>query len=88
MDFRINDVNILFSQKDTGEGGHYGMGYDIEDTDLTMHQIDGIQYLVYKRRYNIVEVDWFMHGKVFNITGNLPVEEALSLARSVEIYKP
>ncbi len=88
MDFRDGDRDIVFTQEDTGEGGYYGKGYDVEDTEVTLQQVNGIQYLVYKRRYNIIEVDWHMHKKAFNITGNMSADEALSLAQSVEIYKP
>lgn len=88
LDFRVNDTDIIFSQEDIGKDGSYGTGYDVEDTDLTWCQIDGIQFLVYQQRYSIVKVEWIMDDKAFSITGNMPVEETLSLAQSVKIYKP
>jgi len=86
LDFLLDRQNILVTQDDIiGEGG-MGIGYGA-DAEINFHRLDGVEYMTAELRYGIVNVKWCDNNKLFDLTGNLSVDEALSIARSLEPYK-
>lgn len=65
-----------------GEGS-VGMGFGA-DTEVNFHRLDGVEYMILEHRYGVVSVNWNKEHKLFELTSNLPVEDALAIARSVE----
>ncbi len=82
MDFSYDGYDILLSQQDIVGEGSMGMGFGA-DTEISFHRLDEVEYMVAKYRYGIVGVKWNKERKFFELTSNLPVDEALALARSV-----
>ncbi len=87
MDFLFDGCNILFTQDDIIGQGAAGVGYGA-DAEIDFHRLDGVEYMTAKLRYGIVNVKWSNNEKLFDLMCNLSVEEALSVARSLEPYNP
>ena len=85
LDFLANEHNILFQQEDIVGKGAAGVGYG-SDAEVYFRRLGGIEYMVAELRYGIVNVRWTKENKLFELTCNLPVEEALSTAQSVDPY--
>ena len=85
MDFSYDGYDILLSQRDIVGEGSMGMGFGA-DTVISFHRLDGVEYMVAEYRYGIVGVKWNKERKFFELTSNLPVDEALALAQSVQQY--
>ena len=85
MDFSDDGYDILLSQRDILGEGSMGMGFGA-DTVISFHRLDGVEYMVAEYRYGIVGVKWNKERKFFELTSNLPVDEALALAQSVQPY--
>ncbi|MDO9535376.1 MAG: hypothetical protein Q7J85_08610 [Bacillota bacterium] len=86
MDFYVGHQDILFRQRNAGEKGGVGMGFGA-GTEVSLHRIDGVEYMVVEHRYGIVGVKWMKDGYFFELDVNSTVEEALSLAQSVKPYE-
>ena len=85
LDFLANEHNILFQQEDIVGKGAAGVGYG-SDAEVYFRRLGGIEYMVAELRYGIVNVRWTKENKLFELTCDLPVEEALSTAQSVDPY--
>jgi hypothetical protein len=85
MDFSREKQNITFWQEGPIKSGASGRGYG-PDTEISFHRLDGVEYMAAELRYGIVKVTWMKDDMLFELTGNMTVEEALLLARSVEPY--
>ena len=85
MDFSVDGYDILLNQRDILGEGSMGMGFGA-DTEISFHRLNGVEYMVTEHRYGIVGVKWNKEHKLFELTSNLPVEDALALARSVAPY--
>lgn len=85
MDYSVDGYDILFIQRDIMGKGSMGMGFGA-DTEISFHRLDGVEYIVTEHRYGIVGVKWNKEQKLFELTSNLPVEDALEMARSVAPY--
>ncbi len=86
LDFLLDRKNILITQDDIIGEGAAGIGYG-SDAKIDFHRLDGVEYMTAELRYGIVNVKWCDNDKLFDLTGNLSVDEALSIARSLEPYK-
>ncbi len=87
LDFSVDRYDILLRQQDILGEGAAGMGFGA-DTEISFHRLDGVEYMVTEHRYGIVGVNWNKDHKLFDLTSNLPVEEALAVAQSVQPYIP
>jgi len=87
MDFLLDRRNVLFRQDDILGQGAAGRGYGA-DTEISFHRIDNVEYMVAELRYGIVNVNWVKNNKLFELTCNLTVDEALLLAQCIEPYNP
>ena len=85
LDFLVERHNILLRQQDILEQGTMAVAYG-DDAEVSFHQLEGVEYMVAELRYGIVSVRWTRDSKLFELTGNLTVEEALSVAQSVVSY--
>lgn len=85
MDFSVEGYDILLHQRDILGEGSMGMGFGA-DTEISFHRLNGVEYMVTEHRYGIVGVKWNKEHKLFELTSNLSVEDALALARSVAPY--
>jgi hypothetical protein len=85
LDFLVDRHNILFQQEDIVGKGAAGVGYG-NDAEVYFRRLEGVEYMVAELRYGIVNVRWTKENKLFELTCNLPVEEALSTAQSVDPY--
>ena len=85
LDFLVNGHNILFRQEDIMGEGAAGVGYG-SDAEVYFRRLEGIEYMIAELRYGIVNARWTKENKLFELTCNLPVEEALSTAQSVDPY--
>ncbi|NLL22023.1 MAG: hypothetical protein GX263_09850 [Firmicutes bacterium] len=85
LDFLVDRHNILFQQEDIVGKGAAGVGYG-NDAEVYFRRLEGVEYMVAELRYGIVNVRWTKENKLFELTCNLPVEEALSTAQSVNPY--
>jgi hypothetical protein len=85
LDFLINGHNILFQQEDIVGEGAASVGYG-SDAKVYFRRLKGVEYMVAELRYGIISVRWTKENKLFELTCNLPVEEALSTAQSVDPY--
>ncbi|SDB53315.1 protein of unknown function [Ruminococcaceae bacterium FB2012] len=58
-----------------------------EGTKITMVQDGGIQYMIgeFGETADYTTVVWYQHGYVFFLSGNLPKEEYLNLAKTLKI---
>jgi hypothetical protein len=65
--------------------GATDVGYG-SDAEVYFRRLEGVEYMVAELRYGIVNVRWTKENKLFELTCNLPVEEALSTAQSVDPY--
>jgi hypothetical protein len=87
MDFHYKRADILLSQRDILGEVAAGIGYG-PDTEVSFHRLDGVEYMVAELRYGMVDIKWSKDKKLFDMTSNLTVEEALSVAQSVSPYQP
>ena len=87
MDFSIENQDIMLRQRYAGERGSVGMAFGA-DAEVTLHRIDGVEYMVVEHRYGLVGVKWMKDGYYFDLDGNLTVEDALLIAQSVQPYLP
>lgn len=85
LDFLVDRHNILFRQEDIVGKGAAGVGYG-SDAEVYFRRLEGVEYMVAELRYGIANVRWTKENKLFELTCNLPVEEALSTAQSVDLY--
>lgn len=85
LDFLVDRHNILFQQEDILGKGAAGVGYG-SDAEVYFRRLEGVEYMVAELRYGIVNVKWTKENKLFELTCNLPVEDALSVAQSVVPY--
>jgi len=87
MDFLIDRRNVLFRQNDIIGQGAVGRGYG-SDTEISFHRINGVEYMVAELRYGLVNINWNKDNKLFELTCNITVDEALLLAQFIEPYQP
>ena len=86
LDFLVNEHHILFRQEDIAGKGAAGVGYG-SDATVYFRRLEGVEYMIAELRYGIVNVRWTKENKLFELTCNLPVEEALSTVQSVDPYR-
>ncbi len=87
LDFLVDRHNILLRQEDILGEGAAGIGYG-PDTEISFHRLDDVEYMVAELRYGLVTVRWLKDNKNFELTCNLSVEDALTVAQSVSPYSP
>jgi hypothetical protein len=85
LDFLVDRHNILFQQEDILGKGAAAVAYG-GDEEVYFRRLEGVEYMVAELRYGIVNIRWTKESKLFELTCNLPVEEALSVAQSVVPY--
>jgi len=85
LDFLVDRHNILFQQEDVLGEGAATVAYG-DDAEVYFRRLEGVEYMVAELRYGIVNIRWTKESKLFELTCNLPVEEALSVAQSVSPY--
>lgn len=82
LDFLAEGHNILLQQQDIRGQGTMSVAYG-DDAQVSFHRLEGVEYMAALCRYGIVNVRWTAENKLFDLTGNLTVEEALAVAQSV-----
>ena len=78
--------NILLQQRDILGQGTMSVAYG-DDAEVSLHRMEGVEYMAAELRYGIVNVRWTKENKLFDLTCNLTVAEALSVAQSVVSYE-
>ena len=64
--------------------GNYLIGFDTEEYTSETININGIEYTYYKSNDNKNSLIWNYGGYVYRVTGNIPFEEAINIAESIE----
>ena len=86
LDFLVDRHNILLQQQDILGQGTMSVAYG-DDAEVSLHRMEGVEYMAAELRYGIVNVRWTKENKLFDLTCNLTVAEALSVAQSVVSYE-
>ncbi|MBS4032311.1 MAG: DUF4367 domain-containing protein [Clostridiales bacterium] len=79
-------IDFYLTQKTVTEDAGFGFGYDEQDVEVIFLHENGIEYMFLLGRYNIITAHWFQHGRKFTLYGNLTVDQAMTLIRSIRQY--
>ena len=86
-DLLINNSSITFMQRDLSDKKNIGKTYDVDDTEVYFERTDGIEYMISRQRFDVVEIEWIYENKLFKISSTLDVERMLEMAQSVIVFR-
>ncbi|MBS3902121.1 MAG: DUF4367 domain-containing protein [Dethiobacter sp.] len=81
-------INFSLTQETVSNSSGVGINYDNQDAEVHFVYENGIEYMFFLGRYNIITAYWFQHGYKFTFFGNLTIDQAMPVIRSISRYVP